>query len=65
MGVKKIINFIITGHRGAKGNKGDSIDRILEVDKATKMTGNVTNDSCAKTDEDNGNNEGGVSVVDG
>ena len=35
---------IITRNTCAKGNESDGIDRVLEVDKAAQVAGNVTDD---------------------
>ena len=53
-----------TRYRCAKSNKGNSINRILEENETTQMTGNVTNDSGTGTDHGNGNNKAWVSAGD-
>ena len=53
---------ISTRNRGAQSNKSDSIDGIFQVNEASKMAGNITNDGSTNTDHGNGNNKAWVSI---
>ena len=41
----------LTRHACSEGNKCDCIHRVFEVNKATKMTGNVSYDGGVEADE--------------
>merc|ERR1719166_733422 len=45
----------------AQSNKSDSIDGIFEVNEASEMASNITNDSGTDTDHGNGDNEAWIS----
>jgi len=51
-------------HRGSQSDEGDGVDAILEIDEATEMTGDVSNDGGTDTNGSDGDDEGGVSVED-
>jgi hypothetical protein len=51
-----------TRHTGSKGNKCNSIDAVFEVDEATKMASDISDDSSAKTDASDGNRKSGVAI---
>ena len=51
-------NPMATWNTCTKGNKCNGCDRILQTDKAAKMSCNVTNDCCQDSDPCNGYNEG-------
>ena len=52
---------ICTRNRCAQSNKSDSIDGIFEVNEASEMASNITNDSGTDTDHSNGDNEAWIS----
>ena len=54
-----------TRHTGPKGNKCNSIDAIFEVDKAAKMTSDISDDGGAGTNHEDGNDKGGVPIAKG
>ena len=56
---------ILTRYGGSQSNEGNGVDTILEVDEATKMSGNVSDDSSTQTDGSDGNNECGITLSDG
>ena len=51
-----------TRDTGAQGNKCDSIDAVFEVDEATKVAGNISDDCGANTDASDGNHKSGVAI---
>ena len=55
---------ILTRHGGSKSDKGNGVDTILEVNEATEMSSNVSNDGSTDTDSGDGDDKGGVSVED-
>ena len=55
--------FSCTRYTGAEGNKGDSVHSIFEIDEATKVTGDVTDNSSTGSDEEDGNYEGWVTII--
>ena len=55
-----LLGTLPTRHTGAKGNKGDSVDRILKVNEATQVAGNIANDSSADTNHADGDKEAGI-----
>jgi len=50
-------------NRSPEGYKSDSVDGVLEVDETSEMTGDITNDSRAGTDEDDGDDKRDIPVV--
>ena len=52
LGPEKGTLSICTGHTGSESNKCNRIDAVFEVDKATKMAGNVSDHSGAGPDEE-------------
>ena len=61
---RQYLEKVLTRHRGSQSDEGDGIDAILEIDEATKMTGDVSNDGSTETNGSDGDDEGGVSVED-
>ena len=51
-----------TRHAGSQGNKCNGIDSIFEVDKAAKVSGNVSNHGGAGTDEGDRNDKSEISI---
>ena len=51
-----------TRHAGSQGNKCNGIDSIFEVDEATKMAGNVSDDGSASPDEEDRNDKCNVAI---
>ena len=43
-------------------HEGNSIDRILQVDEAAQMTGDITNNSSTDSNHGDGNDEAGVAI---
>ena len=58
---EEIKNEFCTRNRSAQSNKSDSIDGVFEVNEASKMASNITNDGSTDTNHGNGDNEAGVS----
>lgn len=52
-----------TRYTGAECNKGDCINTVFKTDEAAEMTSNVTNDSCAGADEEDGKDESGIAII--
>jgi len=44
---------ISTRYAGAKGNKCNCVDAVLEVDEAAEMAGDITDDGGEETDGNN------------
>lgn len=61
--MKKKWCYLCTRNTSAQSHKGNGIDGVFKVDKAAKMTGHVTNDCGAQADEDNGYEEGWISII--
>lgn len=53
------------GDRSSKCDKSDGIDGVLEVDEASEMTSDVTDDSRAETNHEDRDDECWVAFVDG
>ena len=53
---------ICTGHTGSESNKCNRIDAVFEVDEATKMTSDISDDRSANTDASDGNHKSGVAI---
>merc|ERR1712112_569901 len=51
-----------TRHAGSEGNKCDGIDSIFEVDKATKMASNISDDGSAGANEGDRNDKCNVTI---
>jgi hypothetical protein len=51
-----------TRNRGSKSHKGDGIDGILKENEAAQVASNITNDSSAETNENDGNDETGIPI---
>ena len=51
-----------TRHAGSEGNKCDGIDSIFEVDKATKMASNISDDGSAGANEGDRNDKSNVTI---
>ena len=51
-----------TRDTGSKGNECNSIDAVFEVDEATKMTSDISDDRSANTDASDGNHKSGVAI---
>merc|ERR1719400_2186452 len=49
-------------HAGSQGNKCNGIDSIFEVDKAAKVSGNVSNHGGAGTNEGDRNDKSEISI---
>ena len=59
-----IIQIILqTRDTGAQCHKGNSIDRILQVDETTQVTGNIANNSSTGTNHGYGDDEAGVAIA--
>ena len=52
-----------TRHAGSQGDEGDGIHAVLEIDEASEMTGDVTDDSSVATDEENGYHKSWITLV--
>lgn len=50
-------------NRGSEGDESNSVDGILQVDEAAQVTGDITDNSGTGTNEDQRNNEAGVSIA--
>lgn len=59
---KKLI--VGTRYTGAECDEGDCIYTVFETDEAAEMASNVTNYSCAGTDEEDGKDESGIPIID-
>ena len=57
--------FLQTRNWGAQSHKGNGVDTILEVNEASEMAGNVTNDSRTQTHRGDGDHEGGITIENG
>ena len=51
-----------TRDTGAQGDKCDSIDAVFEVDEATEVAGNISDDSSAGADEGDRNDKCNVTI---
>ena len=51
-----------TRHAGSEGNKCDGIDSIFEVDKATEMASNISDDGSAGANEGDRNDKCNVTI---
>ena len=49
-----------TRNRSAQSNKSDSVDGVFQVNEASKMAGNITNNGSTNTDHGNRNDEARV-----
>ena len=54
-----------TRNWGAQSHEGNGIDTILEVNEASEMAGNVTDDSGTQTHRGDGDHEGGITIENG
>ena len=54
-----------TGNAGSKSDEGNRVHSVLEVDEAAKMSGDISDDGGAGADHEDGNDKGGVSIVNG
>ena len=55
--VKSDFSLIVTGNRSSKGHESNGVDGIFEVDEASEMAGDITNDSSTNTDHGNGHHK--------
>ena len=51
-----------TGNRGSESDESNSVDGILQVDEAAQVTSDITDNSGTGTNEDQRNEEAGVSI---
>ena len=51
-----------TRHAGSESNECNRIDAVFEVDEATKMTSDISDDRSANTDASDGNHKSGVAI---
>ena len=59
------MDSLSTRNAGSQSNEGDRVDAVLEVDEAAEMAGNVADHGGAGADHEDGNDKGGVSIVNG
>ena len=59
---RQYLEQILTRHGGSQGDEGDGVDAVLEIDEATEMSSNVSDDSGTETNGGDGDDEGGISV---
>lgn len=52
-----------TRNTGPQCYEGDCVNAVFKIDEASKMTGDITDNSSAGADEENGNDESGVSII--
>ncbi len=57
-------SLMCTRYAGPQGDECNGIDRVLEIDEAAEVTGDVADDGCAHSDHSNGDDEAGVAVSD-
>mgnify|MGYP007015609546 CR=1 FL=1 len=57
------LGWFYTRNRGSEGDESNSVDGILQVDEAAQVTGDITDNSGTGTNEDQRNNEAGVSIA--
>ena len=56
------MGHLTTRNTGAQSDKCNCINAVFEVDEATKMSGNVSNDGSASPDEEDRNDKSDVAV---
>ena len=54
-----------TGNTGSERDEGNRVHSVLEVDKAAKMSGDISDDSSTGADREDGNDKGGVAITKG
>jgi len=54
-----------TGNAGSESDEGNRVHSVLEVDEAAKMSGDISDDSGAAADREDGNDKGRVPIVNG
>ena len=59
------MDSLSTRNAGSQSNEGDRVDAVLEVDEAAEMAGNVADHGGAGADHEDGNDKGGVAIVNG
>ena len=59
------MHILWTGNAGSKSDEGNRVHSVLEVDEAAKMSGDISDDGGAGADHEDGNDKGGVPIVNG
>ena len=54
-----------TGNAGSERDEGNRVHSVLEVDEAAKVSGDISDDGGAGADHEDGNDKGGVAIVNG
>ena len=54
-----------TGNAGSESDEGDRVDSVLEVYEAAQVAGNVSDHRGASSDSEDGNDKGGIPIVNG
>lgn len=59
------MHILRTGNAGSQSDEGNRVHSVLEVDEAAEMSGDISDDGGAAADRKDGNDKGGVPIVNG
>ena len=61
----ELLPFVLTRDRGAKSHEGDGIHTIFEVNEASQVTGDVTNDCSTHPNCQDRDDKGWITISNG